>query len=118
MLENTGKMRSGDNFLDDTVPVQPTMVRDLVGERVVRDAAGLGPEMPLFLMEKGFSIGNEVLEVADLRKVDGRVVYFGDRPVPQGEPYAARRGVGRTHAVFVPLRPAGLDTRFSEGLAQ
>jgi hypothetical protein len=65
-------------------------------------------------MEKGPAVGNEILEIAKLRSVDGRVVDFRDDAVPDGEPKMAGRRVRCAYAGLVAMCPSGFDPRLTK----
>lgn len=44
--------------------------------------------MTLLFVEERETVADQVLEVADLRPIDGREIDFGDDAVPQREPEA------------------------------
>ena len=65
-------------------------------------------------MEEGPAVGNEILEIAKLRSVDGRVVDFRDDAVPGGEPKMAGRRVRCAYAGLVAMCPSGFDPRLTK----
>ena len=106
--EHTVLMGIGDNFLDDPVATLGIDIGDSITQRV-RGQALVGVVQMSFVAEKGFPIGDEILQVADLRPIDGRVVdlvedAFGDR-----KPDPAQSRVSGPHTVLVTPCPAGLD---------
>jgi hypothetical protein len=65
-------------------------------------------------MEKGLAVGNEILEIAQLRPVDGRIVDLRNDAVPDGEPEVAGRRVRGAYAGLVAMRPSGFDPRLAK----
>ena len=62
-----------------------------------------------FVTEEGFAIGDEILQVADLRPINGRVVDLVDDTFGNGEPDPAQSRVSGPHSVLVAPRPARFD---------
>src|SRR5574337_1274082 len=118
MLEDAGKMGTGYHLFDDPVPSVRIMIRNAVGERMVGDSFGFAPKVTFLFMKKTFSVRYEVLEVPDLRPVDGGIIHLGDDAIPQREPDTARCRIGGPDSVLASLRPSGLYAGFSKGLAQ
>ncbi len=65
-------------------------------------------------MEEGLAVGNEILEIAKLRPVNGRVVDLRDDAVPDGEPEMAGPRVRCAYAGLVAVRPSGPDPRLAK----
>jgi hypothetical protein len=65
-------------------------------------------------MEEGLSIGDEILEIAKLRPVYGRVVDLRNNAVPDRKPEMAGSGICCAYAGLVATGPAGLGSRLSE----
>jgi hypothetical protein len=65
-------------------------------------------------MEEGLAVGYEILEIAKLGPVDGRVVGLRNDAVPDGEPEMAGRRVRCAYAGLVAVRPPGLDPRLAK----
>jgi hypothetical protein len=83
---------------------------------VIRQLFQFGFEVPLFFVEKTLPVGDEILKVADLWPVDGRIVNFGDDAVPKGKPNPAGSCIGSSHAILTAMRPSGLGARPSKSL--
>ena len=67
-------------------------------------------------MEESLTVGNEILEIAKLRPVDGRVVDFRYDAVPDGEPEMAGSAVRCAHPGFIAVRPSGFDSRLAKSV--
>jgi hypothetical protein len=81
---------------------------------MIEDALHLYGQIALFLMKKGLAVSDEVLEVAKLRSVDGRVVDLRNDAIPDSEPEMAGRRVRCAYAGFVAMRPSGFDPRLAK----
>src|SRR5713101_4521665 len=71
--------------------------------------------MAALIMEETLAVGDEVLEVPDLRAVDGGVVDLVQDAGGDGEPDRAARRVRRADRVLRALRPSRCDARGAEG---
>src|SRR5713101_6255292 len=71
--------------------------------------------MAALVMKETLAVGDEVLEVPDLRAVDGGVVDLVQDAGGDGEPDGAARGVRRSDCVLRALRPSRGDTGGAEG---
>ena len=89
-------------------------VRNAVTQGVIGKTLTFRFEVAFFLMEERLPIGDEILKVADLWVIHGRVIDFRDDTVPQGEPDSARSRVSGSHSVFISVSPSRLDARPSE----
>jgi hypothetical protein len=114
--EEAGKVRVGEDLLDDRIASLRVVVRDPVPEDMVGETFRHGRKMTLLLVEETLPVRDEELEVPELRPVDGGVVDLGDDPVPDREPEPAGAGVGRADAVFRAVGPSRRDPRPSERL--
>jgi len=65
-------------------------------------------------MEERLPIREEILKVADLWVIHGRIIDFRDDTIPQGEPDSARSRVGGSYPVFISVSPSRLDAGPSE----
>ena len=63
-------MRIGDDFLEEMIAAVGRMADDSNGETHGVEILGDGMEMAAFLVEEGLAVGDEELEVADLRLID------------------------------------------------
>ena len=108
--EHAVLMRIGDNFLDDAEATLGIDIGDSITQRV-RGQALVGVVQMSFVTEESFPVRDEILQVADLRPINGRVVdlvedAFGDR-----KPDPAQSRVSGPHPVLVAACPAGFDPR-------
>jgi len=110
MDEQAVLMRIGDNLLGD--PVTPTGIdiSDSETQRVGEQAL-MGVHHTAFIAEEGFPVGDEVLQIADLWPIDGRIVDLVQDALGDGEPDPAQSRVSGAHPVFVTACPAGFDPR-------
>src|SRR6185437_14972980 len=113
-LEQARKVRIADDVLRDGVTAIRARIRAAIAKHMIGDALHLDSQIALFLMEESLAVGNEILEIAKLRPVDGRVVDLRDDAVPDGEPKMTGRTVRCPYAGFVAVRPSGLDAGFSK----
>ena len=89
-------MRIGDDFLDDPVAAARRWCSSMrKPERDRRKLFELAVEVPPLVVKKRTAVGDQVLQVADLRPVDRRVIDLADDARGQREPDAARRRIGR-----------------------
>ena len=114
VLQNAGEMRIGDDLLFNLVAPIRVGVQDAIGERIGPGALHAGVKMALFFMEESLAIGDEILQVANLRAVKGGVIGFGDDAIPKSEPEAAGGGIGGPHAVLGSIRPSRCNAWFAE----
>ena len=104
----------GDDFLDDAEVPPGIGVGDAVAQRV-RGQAFVGVVQVAFVVKEGFAVGDEVLEVADLRPVNGRVVDLVENAFGNGEPDPAQSRVSGPYPVLVAARPARFDAGSAGG---
>ena len=109
-------MGVGEDLLDDGIAPLRIGVRDPVPKDIMRETFRLGTEMALLLVEETPSVRDKELEVPELWPIHGRIVDFGDDPVPEGEPEPAGAGISRSDPVFCGMGPAGRDPRPTERL--
>ena len=64
-----------------------------------------------FVAEERFPIGDEILQVANLRPINGRVVDFVENAFGDRKPDPTQSRVSGPHAVLVAACPAGFDPR-------
>ena len=81
----------------------------------VRKLLELAVEVPPLVVKKRLAVGDQVLQVANLRPVDRRVVDFADDARGQREPDAARGRIGRADRLLVAARPARARFPGAEG---
>jgi hypothetical protein len=65
-------------------------------------------------MEEGLSVGDEILEIAKLRPVYGRVIDLCNNAIPDREPEMAGSGICCANPGLVAMGPAGFDAWLSE----
>jgi hypothetical protein len=114
--EEARQVRVRQDLLDDGIAFLRVGVRDPVPKDMMGKTFGHGTEIPLLLVEETFAVRDEELEIPELRPIHGRVVDFGDDPVPNGEPEPAGAGIRRADPVFCRMGPTGRDPRPSERL--
>jgi hypothetical protein len=107
-------VRVADHFAHDGVAAVAVGIADANGERVLVDVFELVDEIAAFLVEEGFSVGDEKLHVANLGTVDGGGVNFVENAVGDGKPDFAGGGVSGRDSVFSARGPA----RFKAGRAK
>src|SRR6185437_9766041 len=73
-----------------------------------------GFEVALLLVKEAGSIGNQVLQVAQLRPVHGWVIDFGDDAIPKRKPDLAGSRVCGSDSVFATMGPSGMNSRASK----
>ena len=103
-------MRIGDNLLGDAVAPPGIDIGDAKTQRVGEQAL-MGVHHTTFVAEEGFSVGDQILQIADLRPIDGRVVDLVQDALGDGKPDPAQSRVSSAHAFFVTARPARFDAR-------
>src|SRR5208283_5249603 len=67
------------------------------------------------VVEESFPVAYQVLQIADLRRVDGGVITFGDNPIGDRVPYSTGSRVGRPHRLLCASRPARWNARCAGG---
>src|SRR5277367_7070390 len=97
--EQSGLMGIGDDFLEDVIAAVGRVTDDFHAEPDVGEVLGSGGEIPALFMKESFAVGDEELEVADLRRVDGGKINFVNHAGGSGEPEAARGRVRRADRV-------------------
>src|SRR6516225_10154174 len=100
-----------DDLLLDAVSPVFVEISHLEAQCRCGDAVNLRPHMPALVMKERLAVGYQVLQVAHLRCVDRGVIHFSDNTVGDGEPNAARDGVGCSDAVFGAARPSRWNAR-------
>jgi hypothetical protein len=65
-----------DRFVDSVTPFLLS-IDDLESERRFRNAVNLSNKIPPLIVEERLSVGNQELEVANLRGVDRWIIDFG-----------------------------------------
>jgi hypothetical protein len=106
--EHTGLVRIGDDFLENAIAALGIGIGDTKTQRAWSQAL-MSIVQLAFVAEEGFPIADEILQVADLRPIDGRVVdlvqnAFGDR-----KPDTAQGRVSTSNAVLIAACPARID---------
>ena len=84
--KQTRLMRIGDYFLEDVVAAVGRMVDDFHPETGGVEVIGDGMEVAAFLVEESLAVGDQELEVANLRRIDSRKINFVEDPGRSGEP--------------------------------
>src|SRR5262249_26379578 len=72
-------------------------------------------QVSLFFVKERLAVGDEVLQVSQLRAVNRREVRFSNDAPENCEPDSAPTGIGGSNTVFISLCPAGVETRVTEG---
>ncbi len=103
-------MGIGDDFLDDAVLPPRIDVRDPIAERVGGQELVCVVQFA-FVVEESLAVGDQVLQIADLRPIDGRIINLIENTLGNGEPHATQGGVGGAYTVLVAASPAGFDPR-------
>ena len=67
-------VRIGDDFLEKVIAAVGRVADDFHAESGGGEILGGGLEMAAFLVEEGLAVGDEELEVADLRLIDPRKI--------------------------------------------
>src|SRR6516165_5941449 len=70
----------------------------------------MGAHVTALVVEEGLAISNQVLQVADLRRINGGKIDFGDDPVRDGVPDTAGDRICRAYRVLRTRGPARGDT--------
>jgi hypothetical protein len=84
-------MRMADQRLGDGVDPVAGDVLNLEAERGFADAVDSRPRVAPFVVEKGLTVGDEELEIANLGSVDRRIVDLRQDAGGNGVPNPARR---------------------------
>jgi hypothetical protein len=79
-------MRIGDDFLEEMIAAVGRMADDSHPEAGGVEVLGGGIEIAAFFVEEGLAVGDEELEVADLRLIDGGEINLVDDADGGGEP--------------------------------
>src|SRR5688572_17871584 len=99
------------HLFNDRVASARIGVRHPKTKCVGRSTLHLGVQVSLFFMEKRFTVGGQILQVSELRAVDGWKVRLGNDALEDREPDSASTRIGSSNTVFVTVRPAGFETR-------
>jgi hypothetical protein len=83
-------MRIADQLLHNAVAPLRVGTADTEAQRMMREAFNLMFKVALLLVKKRLAISDQVLQVANLRTVDGRVIHLVEYAVGDGVPDAAR----------------------------
>ena len=111
-------VRVGDDLLDDAIAPLRVARHDAITERVAADAVDLASQITLLLVKEAFSIGDQELQVPDLRMVDRGVIDFVQDAVREREPDAARIRVRGADPFLRARGPARRNARMPESLHQ
>ena len=99
----------GNHLLDDAIAARPIGVDEPHPEGVLVDRLHAGLEVAALVMEEVLTVGHQVLQVADLRSIDGGVVDLVQDAGGDREPDAAASGVCRPDGVLGALGPSWCD---------
>ena len=113
MHEHTGLMWVGDHLLDNAEAPLRIGVDDTKPKNAGLDALQRVVQLA-FIVEQSLPIGDQVLQVSDLRPVDRRVVHLVEDALGNGEPAPAQGRVRGPYTVLVAAGPA----RFDPGTAE
>ena len=102
-------MRIGDDFLEQMIAAVGRVADDLHAESGVADVLGGGVEIAAFLVEESLAVGDEKLEVADLRLIDRRKINLVQDAGRGREPQPARRRIRRANCVLGAAGPSRRD---------
>lgn len=86
VYQQRGLMGISDDFLEEVIAAVGRMVDDSNAETGGVQVLGDGMEMAPFLMEESLAVGDEELEVANLRLIDRRKINLVENAVRGGEP--------------------------------
>ena len=114
-LEQAGSMWTRYSVFRNGIAAIMVRIDATIAEHMVSDALHLDGKMALLFVKESLAVRNQVLKVANLRPVDGRVIHLRDDAVPDREPQMAGGGVGCTDASLVAMCPAWLVPRFPKG---
>src|SRR5256886_5703387 len=112
--EETGLMRVGDNLFANLVPCLAIVVGDAEPQRMVRQRIQTRYQVFSLVMKERVTIGNQVLQVAQLWPVDGGEVGFRDDAEGERVPKPAAGRISGADAVFGAAGPARFDARAPE----
>lgn len=104
-------MGIADDLLLDGIAPLAVVIRDFDAKPGGPEAFHFGPHITAFVVEEALTIANQVLQVADLRRVDGGVITFCDDAVGQRVPQSTGGRVGGSNRVFGASRPARRNAR-------
>src|SRR3981189_1594217 len=104
-------MRVGQHVLDYTVAIKGIGIQNPVQQGVAFRIAHLVPEIPFLLVEEGFSVRDEQLEIARIGLVDSRIIDFIENPMAEREPYVAARVIRRPNSLLRAVCPSRLNPR-------
>src|ERR1035441_2688836 len=108
-------MRIADNLFGDGIAAIGIGIGAAIAECMVRNALHEHSKIPLFLVEEGFAVRDQKLQIAKLRPVYGWIVDLRNNAIPNREPEVAGSGIRSTYTGLVAMRPAGFDSGLSEG---
>ncbi len=108
-------MRMSDDCFLDAVAGVNVAVDDAKAERCSIYTFDMHHEVATFVMEKALTIGNQVLEVADLGRVNGGIVDLGYTASGECVPNVAGGGIGSADGIFCAARPLWFESRPSGG---
>src|SRR6516225_7370886 len=79
-----------DDLFCDRVAALGIPIGHAISEAMPREALDGRDQMPPLLVEEGDPIGDQVLQISDLRTIDRWVKDFSENALPEREPYATR----------------------------
>ena len=109
-------MRVADHFFGNGVAPVGVRIRATIAQCVIGDALDRNLEIALLLVKERTAVGYKILQIANLRPINRRIVDFGDNPIPNREPEMAGCRVCRADSILVAMRPTGLNAWFSKRL--
>ena len=115
--QDTRLMGTRDDLFLDTVALLRIDARDPNSQGAVVDVLRRALQVSPLVVEERPAVGDEILEVADLGAIHGRVIHLVQHAARHREPHAARRGIGGAHGVLRAACPARRDARVPERLA-
>jgi hypothetical protein len=84
---------------------------DLESERCFRNAVNLTNEIPTLIVEEALTIGEQKLQVADLRRVNRRVIDLGYAAVVERVPDSTGGRIGSSDCDLGTPRPPRFNSR-------
>src|SRR5271157_395076 len=109
--EEATQVRISDDLLLDRVAPFRVGVGDLHAESRVSHAVHRRSHVAALVVEEGLAIADQILQVTDLRGVDGGVIAFGDHAVGDRVPDPTGSGVGGADRLLGASRPARFNAR-------
>src|SRR5664279_1405354 len=111
MDQQAAQVRVTDDLFFDGVSPLGIGVGDFEAQRRAAYAVQMCLHMATLVMEECLPVCHQVLNIADLRGVDGGVVNLGDHAIGDGVPDAAGHGVSGADCVLRSARPPRRNPR-------